>query len=178
MDHAGAASPSTARVINSPALGRYRQRRHHRRRQAVAAGASARGWWMFQQAARPDDQRTPIRKGGRRVFDNLPDGLPRLISIGRLDFNTEGLLLLTNDGGFGARAARNCPTLAGCGATASAAHGEVTAGAARRIEKKGGRKSTASNTARSMRPWSATRAANVWLVFAIRERQETAKSAT
>src|SRR4029078_2829050 len=27
-------------------------------------------------------------------------GLPRLISIGRLDFNTEGLLLLTNDGGL------------------------------------------------------------------------------
>ena len=32
------------------------------------------------------------------VFENLPEELPRLISIGRLDFNTEGLLLLTNDG--------------------------------------------------------------------------------
>src|SRR5262249_38830051 len=40
--------------------------------------------------------------GGRpTVFDNLPEGLPRLISVGRLDFNTEGLLLLTNDGGPG-----------------------------------------------------------------------------
>ena len=39
-------------------------------------------------------------KGRPTVFDSLPEGLPRLISIGRLDFNTEGLLLLTNDGGL------------------------------------------------------------------------------
>jgi 23S rRNA pseudouridine2605 synthase len=32
------------------------------------------------------------------VFDKLPAGLPRLISVGRLDLNSEGLLLLTNDG--------------------------------------------------------------------------------
>jgi 23S rRNA pseudouridine2605 synthase len=34
------------------------------------------------------------------VFQILPKGLPRLVSVGRLDFNTEGLLLLTNDGGL------------------------------------------------------------------------------
>ncbi|MGD9667690.1 MAG: pseudouridine synthase [Hyphomicrobiaceae bacterium] len=37
-------------------------------------------------------------EGRPTVFDNLPDALPRVISVGRLDFNTEGLLLLTNDG--------------------------------------------------------------------------------
>lgn len=37
-------------------------------------------------------------KGRRTVFDSLPDDLPRLLSIGRLDINSEGLLLLTNDG--------------------------------------------------------------------------------
>ena len=37
-------------------------------------------------------------QGRPTVFDNLPGGLPRVVSIGRLDFNTEGLLLLTNDG--------------------------------------------------------------------------------
>lgn len=34
------------------------------------------------------------------VFENLPGNLPRVISVGRLDINTEGLLLLTNDGGL------------------------------------------------------------------------------
>lgn len=37
-------------------------------------------------------------QGRPTVFDNLPPGLPRVISVGRLDFNTEGLILLTNDG--------------------------------------------------------------------------------
>lgn len=39
-------------------------------------------------------------KGRKTIYDVLPDGLPRLMPIGRLDFNTEGLLLLTNDGEF------------------------------------------------------------------------------
>jgi 23S rRNA pseudouridine2605 synthase len=37
-------------------------------------------------------------RGRPTVFDALPKALPRVISIGRLDFNSEGLLLLTNDG--------------------------------------------------------------------------------
>jgi 23S rRNA pseudouridine2605 synthase len=37
-------------------------------------------------------------QGRPTVFEALPKGLPRLISIGRLDLNSEGLLLLTNDG--------------------------------------------------------------------------------
>lgn len=37
-------------------------------------------------------------QGRPTVFDNLPAGLPRVISVGRLDLSSEGLLLLTNDG--------------------------------------------------------------------------------
>ena len=39
-------------------------------------------------------------EGRDTIFRALPKGLPRLISVGRLDINTEGLLLLTNDGGL------------------------------------------------------------------------------
>jgi 23S rRNA pseudouridine2605 synthase len=37
-------------------------------------------------------------KGRPTIYDRLPPGLPRLMPVGRLDFNTEGLLLLTTDG--------------------------------------------------------------------------------
>jgi|SRR5690348_10616099 23S rRNA pseudouridine2605 synthase len=42
-------------------------------------------------------------KGRPTVFDALPKDLPRLISVGRLDLNSEGLLLLTNDGALARR---------------------------------------------------------------------------
>lgn len=37
-------------------------------------------------------------EGRPTVFASLPEGMPRVISVGRLDLNSEGLLLLTNDG--------------------------------------------------------------------------------
>ena len=49
---------------------------------------------------KPDKTLTAERdpKGRPTIYDRLPPGLPRLIPVGRLDFMTEGLLLLTNDG--------------------------------------------------------------------------------
>lgn len=41
---------------------------------------------------------TRDEQGRATIFDKLPEDLPRVVSVGRLDLNSEGLLLLTNDG--------------------------------------------------------------------------------
>lgn len=49
---------------------------------------------------KPQGTITAVRdpKGRTTIYDRLPAGLPRVMPVGRLDFMTEGLLLLTNDG--------------------------------------------------------------------------------
>ena len=42
---------------------------------------------------------TKDEQGRATIFDDLPEDMPRVMSVGRLDLNSEGLLLLTNDGG-------------------------------------------------------------------------------
>lgn len=42
---------------------------------------------------------TKDEQGRPTIFDDLPEDMPRVMSVGRLDLNSEGLLLLTNDGG-------------------------------------------------------------------------------
>jgi len=104
-------------------------------------------------------------EGRPTVFDNLPEGLPRLISIGRLDFNTEGLLLLTNDGGL-ARALE-LPDTGWLRRYRVRAHGEVTQAQLDAL------KDGVEVEGVKYGPIDATlerdQAANVWLVFAIRE---------
>ncbi len=53
-------------------------------------------WRYHKERGKVTTARDP--EGRPTVFDALPENLPRVISIGRLDVNTEGLLLLTNDG--------------------------------------------------------------------------------
>ena len=53
--------------------------------------------WLYYK---PDGLVTSAsdEKGRDTVFDHLPEDMPRVMSVGRLDLNSEGLLLLTNDG--------------------------------------------------------------------------------
>lgn len=64
--------------------------------EAVGAPAAPRLWRYHKPAglitSHKDEQDRPT------VFERLPETMPRVISVGRLDLNSEGLLLLTNDG--------------------------------------------------------------------------------
>ena len=104
-------------------------------------------------------------EGRPTVFDNLPEGLPRLISIGRLDFNTEGLLLLTNDGGL-ARALE-LPDTGWLRRYRVRAHGEVTQ--AQLDQLKEGVEVDGVKYGSIDATLERDQGANVWLVFAIRE---------
>ncbi|WP_409020725.1 pseudouridine synthase [Brevundimonas vesicularis] len=62
----------------------------------IGAAQATRVWRYHKPAGLITSHNDPA--GRPTVFDALPSGLPRVISVGRLDLNTEGLLLLTNDG--------------------------------------------------------------------------------
>lgn len=84
------------KTITSPALNVTPSDRITVAGQPVAAPEDARLWLYYK----PEGLVTSAadEKGRETVFDRLPPELPRVMSIGRLDLNSEGLLLLTNDG--------------------------------------------------------------------------------
>ena len=84
------------KVINSPALNVTAKDRITVRGEPLAAAEPARLWLYYK----PEGLVTSAsdEKGRETVFDTLPEDMPRVMSIGRLDLNSEGLLLLTNDG--------------------------------------------------------------------------------
>ena len=84
------------KVIESPALNVEGTEKIRVDGEKVAAPEQTRLWLYHKPTGlvttHSDTQGRPT------VFDHLPAGLPRVISVGRLDLNSEGLLLLTNNG--------------------------------------------------------------------------------
>jgi len=66
--------------------------------QPLAAAEPTRLFMFHKPRGTVTTDRDP--EGRPTIFEVLPEGLPRVMTIGRLDINTEGLLLLTNDGGL------------------------------------------------------------------------------
>lgn len=84
------------KVIDSPALNVTARDRITVDGQPLAAAEPMRLWLYHKPTGlvttHKDEQGRPT------IYENLPEDLPRVMSVGRLDLNSEGLLLLTNDG--------------------------------------------------------------------------------
>lgn len=84
------------KVITSPALNVTPRDKITVRGEPVGQPEPPRLWLYYK----PEGLVTSAadEKGRDTVFDHLPEDMPRVMSVGRLDLNSEGLLLLTNDG--------------------------------------------------------------------------------
>jgi 23S rRNA pseudouridine2605 synthase len=104
-------------------------------------------------------------QGRPTIFQKLPKNLPRLISIGRLDYNTEGLLLLTNDGAL-ARVLE-LPATGWLRRYRVRAHGAITQD--RLDALRGGVTISGIHYGAIDATLERTQGSNLWLTFAIRE---------
>jgi 23S rRNA pseudouridine2605 synthase len=84
------------KTITSPALNITASDRIVVDGKQVGAPEPARLWLYHKPAGLVTTERD--EKDRPTVFASLPDTMPRVMSVGRLDLNSEGLLLLTNDG--------------------------------------------------------------------------------
>lgn len=86
------------KVLTSPAINVTQNDKIEVDDKPVAGIERTRLWLYYKRSGLVTTNNDP--EGRTTVFERLPEELPRVMSIGRLDINTEGLLLLTNDGGL------------------------------------------------------------------------------
>jgi len=84
------------RKLDSPALTVTSANRIVVDGKPLGAAEETRMWRYHKPAGLVTSHRDP--QGRPTVFEKMPAEMPRVISVGRLDLNSEGLLLLTNDG--------------------------------------------------------------------------------
>lgn len=104
-------------------------------------------------------------QGRATIFGNLPKSLPRVISVGRLDMNSEGLLLLTNDGALARKL--ELPRTAWARRYQARAYGQTTQQALDRLEK--GIEIDGVPTGPIKAVLNRTKGNNVWVSVIIRE---------
>ncbi len=83
-------------VVSSPALDVLPSDKVTLDGKPIDAPQPARLWLYYKPTGLVTSAKD--EKGRQTVFDTMPEGMPRVMSVGRLDLSSEGLLLLTNDG--------------------------------------------------------------------------------
>jgi 23S rRNA pseudouridine2605 synthase len=130
----------------------------------LAARQGTRVWLYHKPAGLVVTEKDP--EGRETIFEHLEThGLPRVVTVGRLDINTEGLLLLTNDGGL--KRVLELPATGWLRRYRVRAHGTVTQAALDKL--KDGIEIDGIKYGSIDATLEREQGANVWLVLALRE---------